>query len=146
MGIRRTSILTILWLIAAGAAVSRADPTPEQLKAMYEDSQRQLQQSQDRKNQLANENEQLKTRVAELETQLRTITFQARQVQFLRNQFTVWASFMRQYPALLKRFETYVNGDSGFSTSSSTSVSPETFYDPQWPFSAASAILSDEVQ
>ena len=49
----------------------RADPTADQLKTMYDDAMRQLQQAQERKNQLANENEQQKARIADLEQRLK---------------------------------------------------------------------------
>jgi cell division protein FtsB len=139
MNIRRR-LLSISLVLSMTAIVSRADPSVDQLKAMYEDSQRQLAQSQDRKNELANENEQLRKRVADLEAELRTVTLQAKQTQFLRNQAALWVNFMKQYPVLLKRFDSYLGGDSS-EVARMPAVQPiADLYDPHWPFSALGRI------
>ena len=134
MPFRRLSLLVLT--LCASAAVARAEPTLEQLKASYEETVKQLQQSQDRKNQLANENEQLKARVAELEAKLNAIDAQARQAEFLRSQFVAWSSFLERYPLLLKRFQALAQ--TGTQTTAATP--PEPFFDPEWPFSAAGRV------
>lgn len=138
MTFRRIVSLLVLTL-AASAATVRAEPTLEQLKASYDETVRQLQQSQDRKNQLANENELLKARVAELEGKLNAITAQARQQEFLRSQFVAWSTFLERYPLLLKRFQMLARSG----TESTSATPPEPFFDPEWPFSAAGRVDDD---
>lgn len=132
--IRRLTFALLPVVMVAG--IARAEPTLEQLKASYEETVRQLQQSQDRKNQLASENEQLKARVAELEAKLNAIDAQARQAEFLRGQYVAWQTFIERYPQLLKRFQRFA----GFDTPPPTVATPEPFFDPDWPFSAAARV------
>jgi hypothetical protein len=122
--------------VATIAAPVRADPTADQLKAQYEETVRQLQQSQDRKNQLANENEQLKAHVAELEGKLNAIDAQAKQAEFLRGQYVAWQTFIERYPQLLNRFQIFT----GIGTPPAVVATPEPFFDPEWPFSAAARV------
>lgn len=136
MQFRRITLAIAATLAFAIPADARADPTLDQLKASYEETVRQLQQSQDRKNQLANENEQLKARVAELQGKLDAIDAQARQAEFLRGQYVAWQTFIERYPQLLKRFRIF----GGIGTPSAVVASPEPYFDPEWPFSAAARV------
>jgi hypothetical protein len=133
---RPTLLFAASLAVAVLTAPVQAEPTMEQLKASYEETVRQLQQSQDRKNQLANENEQLKTRIAELEEKLNAINAQAMQAEFLRGQYVAWQTFIERYPLLLKRFRIFA----GIGTPPAVVASPEPFFDPEWPFSAAARI------
>lgn len=133
---RQTRLFAASLAVAVLSAPVRAEPTLDQLKASYEETVRQLQQSQDRKNQLANENEQLNARVAELEEKLTAINAQAMQSEFLRGQYVAWQTFIERYPLLLKRFRIFA----GIGTPPAVVASPEPFFDPEWPFSAAARV------
>jgi hypothetical protein len=58
------------------------------------------------------------------------------QAEFLRGQYVAWQTFIERYPLLLKRFQIFT----GFGTPPAVVASPEPFFDPEWPFSAAARI------
>ena len=130
------SLAVAVLAVAVRVAPAQAEPTMDQLKASYEETVRQLQQSQNRKNQLANENEELKARVVQLEEKLGAINAQAMQAEFLRGQYVAWQTFVERYPLLLKRFRIFA----GIGTPPAVVASPEPFFDPEWPFSAAARV------
>ena len=120
------------------------DPSPDQLKQMYNDTLAQLKAAQERKTQLAGENEALKAKVAELEKQLAASQAKSAELDkqvassnerntFLRSHYVAWQEFLRRYPRLQIRWKSFIESDE---------VTPNSdqpvLVDPEWPWSAQS--------
>lgn len=93
--------------MAAFASAVSAQPTGEQLQAMYDDAMRQLQQAQDRKNQLANENEQLKATIAELQAKVSAANAAADPTYTLRAQAATFEAFLSSDLSIAWRFQKF---------------------------------------
>ena len=135
---------TLLLLILAWAALppqvatAQDQPSPDQLKKMYDDALAQLKTAQDRKNELAVENEKLTARITELTKNLEESRKQAagyaEQTFYLRSHYAAWQNFVRKYPALRQRWIVFLEAgllDSPHDVSE--------IVDPDWPAFAAPA-------
>lgn len=121
-------------LLAIGSmALGQNQPSPEQLKQMYDNAVLQLQQQTERKNELAQENQKLQSHVAELEKQVSTLETEkqadANRSFFLREHYSAWETFVELNPltkAMWSEFMTLRgNADEALAV---------LLWDPQWPF------------
>lgn len=130
-------------LASARPAAAQDNPSPEQLKKMYDDAVKQLKETQDRVKELADDKEKLKAQVQDLEKRLAAVSKerddlrreqeeQADKTFFLRSHYAAWESFIRQYPELRARWKVYMESDF---------ISPRhdpKIVDEDWPTSADS--------
>ncbi len=126
-------------LLSPLPARAQENPNPEQVRKMYDDAMLQLKGAQDRKNQLADENEKLKATAEDLRKQLAAANARiedlkraegehAERTFFLRAHYAAWQTFIRQYPELLTRWQTYFEADSF-----ATPRSPTDALSNDWP-------------
>lgn len=99
-------------LACVAPVIAQAQPSPDQLKKMYDDAMNQLRAAQDRKNELANENQQLKAKLAETEAKLaaaRTeIDDAAEKTLTLRTQNAAWRQFVALNPHVLPMWRSFM--------------------------------------
>jgi septal ring factor EnvC (AmiA/AmiB activator) len=109
----------MLLLLSASNARAEDPVKPEQLKKAYDNALVQLKAAQDRKAELAKENDTLAARVAELQKQLAesqaTVETLRREIAdgdertfYLRSYHAAWESFIRRYPAVMFRWQSYL--------------------------------------
>ena len=127
----------VVVLVLTGIVWGQEQPTPEQLKKMYDDALVQLKDAQDGKNKLAIENEKLKTKLLEVqkqaeEDQRRMADGFAEKTFFLRSQYAAFKEFLDRYPLLKERWQRFLK-----SPLLSTPPDVPEFMDPDWPLSAA---------
>lgn len=113
--------ISVAILLLTSLAVAQ-DPSPEQLRKMYDTALDQLKTAQDRKNELAAKNETLTARIAELTAELERVREQVKILEreslhfadrsfSLRAHFAAWQRFMAYYPRLKARWEAYLDGN-----------------------------------
>jgi uncharacterized protein YdcH (DUF465 family) len=140
--LRRLCALVVLCFTALPVLAQDA-PTPDQLQKMYDDALAQLKAAQTRKNELAKENEKLSAGIAELEKQLSqtnaeltVLRLQAAQYAektfFLRSYYNAWRNFIRLQPALMARWEAFLQANTLCLPQEDSQL-----IDPDWPLSWA---------
>ncbi len=115
--------LCIMAMLLITGTVCRGDEQPnyEQLKKLYDDALKSLENAQNSKNQLSQENEKLKGNVAELGKQLADARSQvdklreeqaqwAEKSYFYRSYYAAWKTFIGRYPKLQVHWELYLDG------------------------------------
>lgn len=126
MRVRTWAVVALAALAGFAAAADRAlaqeNPSPEQMKKMYDDALQQLKAAQERKNQLAAENEKLGQQLeaarkelsaahGRLEELKRADAEHAEKTFFLRSHYMAWQQFARMYPETAGRWRTFLEGD-----------------------------------
>jgi hypothetical protein len=131
-GCAATIVALLLLLRPVPPVIAQDQPTPDQLKKMYDDALAQLKTAQDRKNELAVENEKLGAKLGELTKQLEEARKQAagyaEQTFYLRSHYAAWQNFVKRYPALRQRWIVFLEGnllDVPYDVSN--------LVDPEWP-------------
>jgi len=129
--------------IAAGwvtqPARAQDNPSPEQMKKMYDDALQQLKAAQERKNQLAAENEKLKQQIDAMNKDLAAVRTEldslrvvdaahAERTFFLRSHYMAWQSFAKMYPETGERWQLFL--ESAYLLSPKERVS---LLDREWP-------------
>lgn len=129
----RIGTLIILAALALGAwsarrVVAQDENRPDQLRRMYDDTKRQLQEAQDRKNQLAAENDKLNARLLDLQKQLdlahqkldeanRQLSAQAgdfaERTFLLRSHWIAWQNFVASDSQLQQRWDLFLRDAGG---------------------------------
>ena len=105
--------------VSSTLAMGQAEPSPDQMRRMYNDTLHQLQEAQNRRNELAAENDRLNAKVADLQKQLdaaqaklgeeqrRSAEFASRTID-LRTQSNLWHEFLAHDSALQRRWDAFV--------------------------------------
>ncbi len=113
----------MLAMLLAMGSVCLGDEQPnyDQLKKLYDDALKSLENAQNSKNQLSQENEKLKANVADLGKQLADVRSQldklreeqaqwAEKTYFYRSYYSAWKSFIGRYPKIQAHWELYLEG------------------------------------
>ena len=124
---------------AAGVARAQENPSPEQMRKMYDDALQQLKAAQERKNQLAAENEKLGKQVEAMQKDLaaahgrveelkRADAEHAERTFFLRSHYAAWQQFARAHPETADRWRLFIESDFWVSPRETGSL-----IDREWP-------------
>ena len=125
----------LILLFVAGFARGQANPSPDQMRQLYDDALNQLKAAQDRKNELSNENQMLKNKLADLQKRLDAAKSAAdelaEQTVVLRARDAAWERYIALNPQLAVAWRAYLGRDG---LKIGLRPAPPWPWDPQWPF------------